>query len=1365
MKFIRKYFKQIICFAVIALFAVLFALNPSIATIAEGVYAAQTVQSAFESINMPISLVDLSKEGAQLSIPLITDKLSAKTYYIRVIDPIGKTHDCKVASGEITEDEYFKKSENSVIVKSLNNGIYNIVYFYNDTENSKYIYSYPYQVEVKGISYELDLIGEGKKVLVPSSAKNGQEIILPNAYVKIKGTDNYKMADGDNKLEITPVIVKDGATIFDLGAQPEKKSDEVVKIAEGENEGKYKLTPNLGEDEFATYRVYYRYLGGSDIPTKQYTINVSTDFEEPTELVIDKKAMPANIELGKKDIELPEITAHTEQDENVDYNITEIRIEKADNKNIYQVLTNNDRTFDMTVDAFTFDNGEEKSYANMINGNNTYKVTYKIESFYGLTAEKTFLIKGIDDNSKPEVFMAYSYDLKDGNWEVDETSKIPSLKPAEGKTDVTVAQNEDNEDDVNTDYSVELKSTYGFGELVFPAIYAKDLVNKYSDFTFVRYFQNKNDTQEKYYIDNIKLDDDNKVVAVEDTEDGYNASGDTNIGKFNKVVRFKFNNREQQVDGKTYTLHYYVIVNNNIITKDSKGDPKPQENNVYETGSKAYEFKVLNRASVGSTGKEDEVSYVSTPTIEIDDLSNETTITKTSNLSITVTSKDKYDTRLKNAMFYYQTAGSGSIEDAIKNSINDLIKSGVWDKDSEDLETETQDVDFSDFKCNVLDSAEFVSKMQTAGFTDFKAIEATSSKTFDLALDLASDEPVYLVAVTINDNNNIAVVTKKLVVSKTDEKNAPAATEPTAATVDEEGNELAGMTDAPNNIKYALDLNEEKTFEQGNKIYLPTVKFTDAEDESISAFVKYYILNEEKLTELGKFAEAEENAKIPTITYLNPSKVNYSYKSNETTISGGYITTGAPGTYYVLYTAIDDAGNQTFLTYSFKVVDTNAPILTVNVKDVTDVNNAKPISINDGKIEADINSVLNFEFVLKSNDGKDLTNSENTTFDNIKIVGTKTEYTPMRDKYGKYAFKFDTPDTYVVTISASHKFTKPKEVTKESNQVTFDVNITVPELTWASDMDVQSQAEIGETIYLPYITAQHGNSKIPVNVEVHVKDPDNKTPEYGDATIVNKDGTDYWSFKFNDNKKEEKTNFTTRGTYRITYTATSEYGSATSKVFDIKVGDSIAPTFKFASDKLATLRQDIVYDGTHPIEYSIDLVRYSTRSLKIKVTSNGKEIYNVDTGLQILDKNGTNTTAQAFLNWSNLTVELKTQDGNLTENTDTDLEKQYTINGVGKYTLVLTMTDNNNNTKTENISFNVISKTDAKDVNENVVGIVLIVVSLVILAGVILFFTFTGKKGGKGGSKRVKSSNKNAKQEVVSEKSDNESDAKTGEVE
>ena len=68
--------------------------------------------------------------------------------------------------------------------------------------------------------------------------------------------------------------------------------------------------------------------------------------------------------------------------------------------------------------------------------------------------------------------------------------------------------------------------------------------------------------------------------------------------------------------------------------------------------------------------------------------------------------------------------------------------------------------------------------------------------------------------------------------------------------------------------------------------------------------------------------------------------------------------------------------------------------------------------------------------------------------------------------------------------------------------------------------------------------------------------------------------------------------------------------------------------------------------------------------------------------------------------------------------------------------------DANGNEATKSISFSVANKTEPKKVKDNVVGIVLIVVSVVILGGVILFFALAGKKNKPRRKTTVKTENK-----------------------
>ena len=154
------------------------------------------------------------------------------------------------------------------------------------------------------------------------------------------------------------------------------------------------------------------------------------------------------------------------------------------------------------------------------------------------------------------------------------------------------------------------------------------------------------------------------------------------------------------------------------------------------------------------------------------------------------------------------------------------------------------------------------------------------------------------------------------------------------------------------------------------------------------------------------------------------------------------------------------------------------------------------------------------------------------------------------------------------------------------------------------------------------------------------------------------------------------------------------------------------------------------------------------KKLFVKAVAGNKTIIDsIDLGLVLsdLDDKGVETSVSNL--WNNLTFELRNADNTLSpvdENTDEGY-KTYNITATGEYTIRLVTHDQTpNESLPYEIKFNVNQKAEVSHINDTVVGIVLIVISLVVLVGVILFFTFTGKKGG---SKKGK--NKSTKKETT----------------
>ncbi|MCQ2556280.1 MAG: hypothetical protein MJ149_03000, partial [Clostridia bacterium] len=216
------------------------------------------------------------------------------------------------------------------------------------------------------------------------------------------------------------------------------------------------------------------------------------------------------------------------------------------------------------------------------------------------------------------------------------------------------------------------------------------------------------------------------------------------------------------------------------------------------------------------------------------------------------------------------------------------------------------------------------------------------------------------------------------------------------------------------------------------------------------------------------------------------------------------------------------------------------------------------------------------------------------------------------------------------------------------------------------------------------------------------------------------------------------------GRYVVTYTAKSDYGTTITATHTFKLGDTYKPTFVVTGD--ADLKKDISLANDGTIKYNVS---WSTNSKSFKVTVDGTEY---PLNVTIKDKNKSNV--ETDMAWTDLKVQLL-KDGKVVSAVS---GYNYEITSAGAYTLRLYITDNNANEGEYKINFNVVNAAEPSTKTDLALGIVLIVLSVVVLAGAIVFFIFAGRKGGKGKGKKNKSVEENSNAE-------NNSEAKSGDVE
>lgn len=1007
-----------------------------------------------------------------------------------------------------------------------------------------------------------------------------------------------------------------------------------------EDDGKYYLNIPTGSGN-DTYAFEYTYKNGENYPTKTCTIQVTEDFVTPTADNLKISIPSATLSLGANvELKAPSVSYANFDSALVDgvsYNVTKIEIRKKGNTNIkYTINDPNSYSFKMTKELFG-----ATSYDDML-GN--YEVEYTIKDVYGNVKSQKISVDGVKITKKPAVYMTYDYDA---------TYDSGTHKLSLG-SDVT-------KDTINKNFEYDFRKTYGSSEIVLPAAFATDDITDFSDLMIVRTLVKSDGTI--YYVDNVKVSG-GQLVNISSTDHGNANAEVTGIDNYqpNKTVVFTFE------DGETpngeYTLRYYAV--SKEITDSTR------YGYLYKSGTVEYTFTVDGTTTTNKT----------TPTVKFEKIANSLAIDETK--TIKISSSDADDSKLKNALFFYYTkvdaqnseTSTGTFETDLNNAISAILDSASYE--------------IKGRSCHILDDKTALETiMQNKGWLGFTIVSAdeNNERSFELALDnyadtktanaLADMSKVSVVAVAMNNYGKVSLATRTLAINDVAEEVPPVYTDIYyEADFDTTlGANEVSLTD--NMLAYTDKVN------QNVRVYLPKVKFT--EDSIMSTSVRYYIDTRSDATD-----------RLDP-TYLFTDNYNYYKTTGGCVVDGGSIVTSAFGTYYVVYTATDYAGNSATVYFTFQVKDSSTPILYVTADAMNDIE----ISQSGNTITAEEGAEIGFSVEMhSSSNNADVT--EDATIESPILTGSG--YTGADNVY-----RFDQAGDYTITFAGKYN-----DVQAENR--TINIKITKAKLDWTNEGSVQEYASAGETVNIPVLTAKQGTE--PATVKVEIKDKD------GNDVAIDKTGAQ-WSFDVDSTENYS-------GVYSITYTATSASDTIT-KSFTVKVGDNVPPTVQVS--RKADLQKDIVFDGVNKIEYNIDVNNStSNRSVVITISSNGKEIYSRNIGLTLADKNDADVSTAVSYLWSNLDITLTGE--NVTDGAE---EGEYFINGTGKCTLTIKTADKTaNDSIPYEISFNVVEKARAKDKAENAGGIALLVISLVFLAGVITYFAVTGKKGGSSKSNKEK---------------------------
>ncbi|HOV60265.1 MAG TPA: DUF5011 domain-containing protein, partial [Candidatus Hydrogenedentes bacterium] len=435
--------------------------------------------------------------------------------------------------------------------------------------------------------------------------------------------------------------------------------------------------------------------------------------------------------------------------------------------------------------------------------------------------------------------------------------------------------------------------------------------------------------------------------------------------------------------------------------------------------------------------------------------------------------------------------------------------------------------------------------------------------------------------------------------------------------------------------------------------------------------------------------------------------------SRPVTVTGS-VNTATPGTYTLTYNANDGNGNNaTPVTRTVNVVDTTAPVITVN--------GSNPVTVQCGSSYTDAGATA----VDACTGNRTVTTSGSV---NTSVVGTYTITYSANDGNGNTATATRTVNVIdttapvitlngnsTMTVQCGSTFTDPGATATDSCTgsrpvtVTGSVNTATPgtyTLTYnANDGNGNNATPVTRTVNVVDTTAPvltvPGSNPIGIIVGQPFTPPTGTATDTCDSNVpVNVSGTV-------DNN--------TAGTYTLTYTATDDSNNTSIYVLTVIVSNNLPPVITILGDNPATVQCPNAYTdagatatdaesgnltssitvtglpintsapGTHTVTYSV------TDPVTSQVVTATRTVNVVDTTAPVITLNGT----------SPVTVECG---GSYTDAGATAVDAcagsiavtpsgSVNVNVVGTYTITYTANDGNGNTATATRTVNVIDTT------------------------------------------------------------------------
>lgn len=400
------------------------------------------------------------------------------------------------------------------------------------------------------------------------------------------------------------------------------------------------------------------------------------------------------------------------------------------------------------------------------------------------------------------------------------------------------------------------------------------------------------------------------------------------------------------------------------------------------------------------------------------------------------------------------------------------------------------------------------------------------------------------------------------------------------------------------------------------------------------------------------------------------------------TVTNTAFKLSASGIYTVTYRAKDTAGNITVKSFGIRVNDKTAPTIVIDDEDKYGVN----IQVGE-MFEVPLGRLIK--------DGKEEEGEVTWTVtysDGAECEIYSTGFVPLTE--GTFYITYTGIDTLDNTqiLKDNSLFYVNAEDTTDPVFNEDSSYILPPTVDWEPDQSTKDMK-----IDIPRIEATDPIKNEALSVVYSVTAPDGSkvtVKDYEGTAAVGKEDVRYFEAD-------------AQGVYTITYTATDAAGNSKTKTMEISVGDCEAPTISW-KDGYA-VAEEVKLGDTWTLDLS-----------KLVVADNVSEA--------------------DFLN-DNVTIKLVKPDGTTqVSNIGNDKSYKWKFEETGDYTLTITVKDEAGMSNPYKFKISVPKDTVESDKVDSVVGTVLVVVSVVILAGVVIYFVVSSRK--KTGVKRTPSKKK-----------------------